>query len=95
MPTYDFKCDKCRHSFESYRSISERDAPCHLPCPSCGKKSIQRVYESAPAAAVDTTLSPGSDFREVMNKVKRGVPKRFRDNLDEAASRRGGVWGNG
>ena len=32
---------------------------------------------------------------KVMNKVKRGVPKRYRDNLDEAASRRGGVWGNG
>jgi hypothetical protein len=41
------------------------------------------------------TLGPGADFKEVMNKVKRGVPKRYRDNLDEAASRRGTVWGNG
>jgi putative FmdB family regulatory protein len=95
MPTYDFCCAKCSHSFESYRSISDRDAPCSLPCPSCGQKSIQRSYESAPAAAVDMTLGPGADFKEVMEKVKRGIPKRYRENLDQAASRRGTVWGTG
>jgi hypothetical protein len=56
---------------------------------------VVRDYNSAPAAAVDMTLSPGTDFKNVMEKVKRGVPKRYRENLDEAASRRGTVWGNG
>jgi hypothetical protein len=40
-------------------------------------------------------LTPGADFKEVMKKVSKGVPKRFRDNLDQASSRRGTVWGNG
>jgi hypothetical protein len=39
-------------------------------------------------------LTPGADFKEVMKKVSKGVPKRFRENLDQAASRRGTVWGN-
>lgn len=40
-------------------------------------------------------LTPGADFKEVMKKVSKGVPKRYRENLDQAASRRGTVWGNG
>ncbi len=95
MPTYDYKCDKCQHTFEEYRSIAERDAPCRLPCPHCSCESVVRDYNSAPAAAVDMTLSPGTDFKNVMEKVKRGIPKRYRENLDQAASRRGTVWGNG
>lgn len=95
MPNYDYKCDKCTHSFESFRSISERDAPCSLPCPSCGCNGVRRDFVGSPAAAVDMNLTPGKDFKEVMEKVKKGVPKRYRENLDQAASRRGTVWGNG
>lgn len=96
MPTYDYKCAKCEHLFEEYRSIAERDAPCLSKCPSCSKKGhVVREFNSAPCAAVDTTLGPGKDFKTVMEKVKRGVPKRFRENLDQAASRRGTIWGTG
>ena len=96
MPTYDYKCAKCQHTFDEYRSIAERDAPCLSPCPKCSKKGhVSREYNAAPAAAVDMTLGPGTDFKNVMEKVKRGVPKRYRENLDQAASRRGTVWGTG
>jgi len=96
MPTYDYKCSRCDHSFELFQSISNRDTPCSHPCPHCGvSESIQRDWIGSPAAAVDMNLTPGADFKEVMKKVSKGVPKRFRDNLDQAASRRGTVWGNG
>jgi len=95
MPTYDYKCAKCEHLFEEYRSIAERDAPCRLPCPKCSAAQVSRAYLESPAAAVDMTLTPGPDFKRVMDKVKRGVPKRYRENLDQAASRRGTVWGTG
>ncbi len=95
MPSYDYKCVKCQHQFEEFRSISDRDAPCGLPCPSCSQSHVVRDWLSAPAAAVDMTLTPGADFKEVMKKVSRGVPKRYRENLDQASSRRGTVWGNG
>lgn len=96
MPSYDYRCGKCEHSFEEYRSISERDAPCRSKCPKCSQSDcVVRDWISSPAAAVDMNLTPGSDFREVMKKVSKGVPKRYRENLDQAASRRGTVWGNG
>ena len=66
-----------------------------MPCPSCRSTDVIREFNQAPAAAVDMTLSPGSDFKEVMKKVSKGVPKRYRENLEQASSRRGTVWGNG
>ena len=95
MPSYDYRCAKCDHSFETFKSISERDAPCVSPCPSCRKKGVIRQMNQAPCAAVDTTLGPGTDFKNIMKKMQKCVPKRYRENLDQAASRRGGVWGTG
>ena len=96
MPTYDYRCAKCAHSFEDFKSIAERNTPCDSPCPSCKKKKcVVREMLQAPGAAVDTTLGPGTDFKNIMKKMQKGVPKRYRENLDQAASRRGGVWGTG
>ena len=32
MPTYDYRCDKCGHTFEETLKIVEKDAPTELPC---------------------------------------------------------------
>jgi putative FmdB family regulatory protein len=95
MPVYEYRCSSCDYTFENLKPISDRDAPCSEPCPSCAKKEVRRDWTSAPAAAVDMNLTPGQDFKEVMKKVAKGAPKRFRENLERSASRRGTVWGNG
>ncbi len=33
MPTYDYKCKKCEHIFETFHGMSEEPA---VECPSCG-----------------------------------------------------------
>jgi len=93
MPTYDYRCRACNHLSEQFRSISARDE-IH-PCSECGSSDIIREFNAPPMAAVDSNLTPGSDFKEVMNKISKGVPQRFRENLSQAASRRGTVWGTG
>ncbi len=40
MPSYDYECKSCGHSFEEFQSMSE--APL-LKCPSCGKRSLRRL----------------------------------------------------
>ncbi len=45
MPTYEYKCNKCEHMFETMRSYQERET--EIKCPKCGMEST-RVY-SAPA----------------------------------------------
>ena len=41
MPTYDYRCDACEHTFEEFQSFSE--APLKK-CPACGKKKLVRLF---------------------------------------------------
>ena len=46
MPTYEFKCEKCGHKFETEQSVSD---PAPTKCPSNGcRGKVTRVF-SAPA----------------------------------------------
>ena len=40
MPTYDYRCRKCDHTWESFHSIK---AEPEKKCPACGKKSAERL----------------------------------------------------
>jgi putative FmdB family regulatory protein len=40
MPTYDYECKSCRHTFEAFQSI--RDEPLKK-CPKCGK-AVRRLF---------------------------------------------------
>ena len=40
MPTYDYECDACGHSFELFQNVSE---PIKKKCPSCRKMKLQRL----------------------------------------------------
>ena len=40
MPTYDYKCNKCDHSFEVLQSIN---ADKLTTCPECKKEALQRL----------------------------------------------------
>jgi putative FmdB family regulatory protein len=41
MPTYDYRCDGCGHSFEEFQSFSEEPLK---KCPACGKKKLVRLF---------------------------------------------------
>ena len=40
MPTYEYKCNACEHSFEKFQSIT---APAVRKCPECGKLKVRRL----------------------------------------------------
>lgn len=40
MPTYDYKCDACEHTWEEFQSIKAEPTK---KCPSCGKKKAKRL----------------------------------------------------
>jgi|LakMenE18May11ns_1017448.scaffolds.fasta_scaffold9837860_4 putative FmdB family regulatory protein len=95
MPIYAFKCEKCDHQFEESLTMAKNDVPLKNPCPSCKANKVIRDYGSeAVGMAMDATLSPnkatGGAWNELMSKMKPGMPKRFRRNLDAATERRGG-----
>ncbi len=40
MPTYDYECKACGHTFEKFQSIT---APSVRKCPECGKLKVKRL----------------------------------------------------
>lgn len=40
MPTYEYECQACGHSFELYQQITAR--PTRV-CPSCGERRVKRL----------------------------------------------------
>lgn len=56
MPTYDYRCNACGHTFEEMQSFSE---PVLTKCPECGKKKLERLFGTGAAV-----LFKGSGFYE-------------------------------
>ena len=40
MPTYEYRCEACNHSFELFQSIKARSV---RKCPRCGKLKVRRL----------------------------------------------------
>ena len=54
MPTYDYECDACDHTFEMFQSITAG----HIrKCPECGKLKVKRLI-----GAGSTIIFKGSGF---------------------------------
>jgi putative FmdB family regulatory protein len=56
MPTYDYKCDACAHTFEEWQSF--KDEPL-TKCPACKKKKLVRLFGGGAAI-----IFKGSGFYE-------------------------------
>ena len=40
MPTYDYVCDNCEHTFEEFQSITAKNL---RKCPKCKKSKLRRL----------------------------------------------------
>jgi putative FmdB family regulatory protein len=68
MPTYDYKCDKCSHTWEMFQSIIAKAA---RKCPACKATAAKRVI--GPGAGI---LFKGSGFYQTdyrSDSYKRGA----------------------
>jgi len=54
MPTYDYQCDACDHTFELFQSMTESPKK---KCPQCGRRKLRRLI--GPGAAI---MFKGSGF---------------------------------
>jgi len=60
MPTYDYECDNCGHSFELFQSISE---PVQKKCPECGKLKLRRLFGTGAAVVFKGSGFYQTDYR--------------------------------
>ncbi len=63
MPTYDYQCQACDHSFEKFHSMTAASV---RKCPECGLLKVKRQIGAGAAV-----LFKGSGFYETDYRAKR------------------------
>lgn len=62
MPTYEYECGNCQHTFEEFQAMSDKPLK---KCPSCGKLKLQRLIGAGAGI-----IFKGSGFYETDYKRK-------------------------
>ena len=65
MPTYEYECDGCSHSFNVFQSITEKKIK---KCPKCNKNTLHRLIGTGGGL-----IFKGSGFYETDYKNKSDV----------------------
>jgi putative FmdB family regulatory protein len=60
MPTYDYECDACSHTFEVYQGIND---PLKKKCPECGKNKLRRLFGGGAAIMFKGSGFYQTDYR--------------------------------
>lgn len=62
MPTYEYECNACAHTFEEFQAMSDKPL---RKCPKCGKMKLQRLIGAGAGI-----IFKGSGFYETDYKRK-------------------------
>jgi putative FmdB family regulatory protein len=83
MPTYDYECDACGHSFELFQSISE---PVKKKCPECGKPKLRRLFGTGAAVMFKGSGFYQTDYRSESYKKAAEKDKPTGDSKSDKKS---------
>ncbi len=72
MPTYDYECDACGHTFDLFQSISE---PKKRKCPACGKNKLRRLFGAGSAVVFKGSGFYQTDYRSDSYKKAAAADK--------------------
>ena len=80
MPTYDYKCEKCGHTFEEDLKIADRKIPTEERCrfPTCGGE-VKQIIVKASGFAYDNIRTKHSKkepgwYSDKIKDMKRNIP---------------------
>jgi putative FmdB family regulatory protein len=45
MPTYEYRCEKCKKRFERVEHVAEHEKA-KLRCPKCGSVKVERIFST-------------------------------------------------
>lgn len=82
MPTYDYECDQCGHSFELFQAISE---PVKRKCPSCGKSKLRRLFGTGAAIVFKGSGFYQTDYRSDSYKKAAEAERKSQSEKTESA----------
>lgn len=83
MPTYDYECDACQHTWEMFQRIVENPIK---KCPECGKKKARRLFGTGSAVMFKGSGFYETDYRS--DSYKKGE-KAAKDSKSKASESKG------
>ena len=95
MPTYDYECDACGHTFELFQAITEG---VKRKCPKCKKLKLRRLFGTGAAIVFKGSGFYETDYRsesykkgaEKAKKDKEKKPAKDKKTAAKSASKKGG-----
>lgn len=81
MPTYDYECDACGHTFELFQSITE---PVQKKCPECGELKLRRLFGTGAAVVFKGSGFYQTDYRSDSYKKAAEKDKPTSESKSEA-----------
>jgi len=83
MPTYDYECDACGHTFELFQSIS---ADPEKKCPKCKKLKLRRLIGTGAAVMFKGSGFYQTDYRSDSYKKSAAADKTSTDGGSSTSS---------
>jgi putative FmdB family regulatory protein len=66
MPTYEYVCDACEHSFDEFQPITAEPLK---KCPKCGRKKLRRAFGTGAAVIFKGSGFYQTDYRSESYKA--------------------------
>ncbi len=83
MPTYDYVCDACGHTFELFQSIKEE---AKRTCPQCKKRKLRRLFGTGAAVVFKGSGFYQTDYRSDSYKKAAEKDKPASESKSETKS---------
>jgi putative FmdB family regulatory protein len=83
MPTYDYECSACGHTFELFQSIT---AEPETKCPQCKKKKLRRLIGTGAAVMFKGSGFYQTDYRSESYKKSAASDKKTPESSSESKS---------
>ncbi|HMO93625.1 MAG TPA: zinc ribbon domain-containing protein [Pirellulaceae bacterium] len=91
MPTYDYQCDGCQHSFEHFQGINDKPLK---KCPECGKSKLRRLFGTGAAIVFKGSGFYKTDYRSESYKKGAESANASSDTAKSSQNSAAGCSGN-
>ncbi len=86
MPTYDYRCSKCDHTWELFQSITAEPV---RKCPECGKSSAKRVIGPGAGVIFRGSGFYQTDYRSDSYKKGAAADKKAKEGTNAGSDSKG------
>ena len=83
MPTYDYECSACSHTFELFQNIND---PVKKKCPECGKNQLKRLFGTGAAIMFKGSGFYQTDYRSEGYKKAAKADNKKSESSDSGKS---------